>query len=89
VGDRATLAALGVLASLSPELRATVAGLSAATAYDVTLFLTGGGSVIWGSDSDAAAKNASVTAMLQTTRGAAGQVLDVSDPTLVTVRSAP
>jgi cell division protein FtsQ len=89
VGDRATLAALGVLASLSPELRATVAGLSAATAYDVTLFLTGGGSVIWGSDSDAAAKNAAVPAMLQTARGAAGQVLDVSDPTLVTVRSAP
>jgi cell division protein FtsQ len=87
-GDRATLAALGVLASLSPEVRGRVAGISAATAYDVTLFLSGGGSVIWGSDGDAAAKNAAVPAMLQTVGGAAGRILDVSDPTLVTVRDA-
>ncbi len=88
LGDRATLAALGVVASLSPQVRDRVAGVSAATAYDVTLFLAGGGSVIWGSDNDAAAKNAATVAMLQTVGGAAGQVLDVSDPTLVTARAA-
>lgn len=88
-GDRATLAALGVLASLSPDVRATVSGISAATAYDVTLFLTGGGSVIWGSDSDAAAKNAVIPAMVHTAGHlSAGQTLDVSDPTLVTMRAA-
>lgn len=87
-GDRATLAALGVVASLSPQVRDRVAGVAAATAYDVTLFLIGGGSVIWGSDNDAGAKNAATVAMLQTVGRAAGQVLDVSDPTLVTVRAA-
>ncbi len=55
---------------------------------ELELFLAGGGSVIWGSDNDAAAKNAATVAMLQTVGGAAGQVLDVSDPTLVTARAA-
>jgi cell division protein FtsQ len=71
-----------VLASLSPEVRGEVAGLSAATAYDVTLFLTGGRSVIWGSATEAAAKNAVIPALLRQP----GTVIDVSDPTLVTVR---
>lgn len=80
-GDRATLAALGVLKSLSPQVRGTVSGISAATAYDVTLFLSGGRSVVWGSDSDAGAKNAVIPAITKQP----GTVFDVSDPTLVTV----
>lgn len=88
-GDRATRAVLGVLASLSPEVRDRVAGLTAATAYDVRLFVKGGGSVIWGSDTDAAAKNAVIPALLASADlGVSGHVLDVSDPTLVTVRPA-
>jgi cell division protein FtsQ len=89
-GDRATLAALGVLAALSPEVRDRVAGISAVTGYDVTLFVTGGGSVIWGSDRDAAAKNSVIPALLGAPGlGTAGKMVDVSDPTLVTVRAQP
>lgn len=80
-GDRATLAALGVLASLSPELRAKVAAVTAANEYTVTLRLADDRTVIWGADTDAAAKNAAVPAML----AQPGTVFDVSDPTLVTV----
>lgn len=80
-GDRATLAALGVLASLSPEVRGTVVAVAAANEYTVTLRLVGDRTVIWGANSDAAAKNAVVPAML----AQPGQVFDVSDPTLVTV----
>jgi cell division protein FtsQ len=88
-GDRATRAVLGVLASLSPEVRDRVAGLAAATAYDVTLFVKGGGTVIWGSDTDAAAKNAVIPALLASADlGVSGAAVDVSDPTLVTVRPA-
>ncbi|MEO7124762.1 MAG: FtsQ-type POTRA domain-containing protein [Nakamurella sp.] len=81
-GDRATLAAIGVVGSLSAQVRAQVVGVSAATAYDVRLLLTNGRSVIWGSDSDAAAKNAVIPALLREP----GVVFDVSDPTLVTVQ---
>lgn len=80
--DRATAAALAVLASLSPQVREQVASVMAATEYGVTLRLADGRSVIWGSDRDAAAKNEVIPAILDQP----GQVFDVSDPTLVTVR---
>lgn len=80
-GDRATVAALRVLASLSPEVRGKVIAVAAANEYSVTLSVVGGRSVIWGADTDAAAKNAVVPAML----AQPGGIIDVSDPTLVTV----
>lgn len=82
VGDRPTMAAIAVVQSLSDDVRAHVVGVSAATAYDVRLQMTRGRTVIWGSDSDADAKNAVIPAMLQRP----GKIFDVSDPTLVTVR---
>lgn len=81
-GDRATMAALGVLGSLSAAIRAQVVVVSAPTAYDVTLVLKDGRSVVWGAAIDAAAKNLVVPAMLKRP----GDTIDVSDPTLVTVR---
>lgn len=83
-GDRATLAAIGVVGSLSEEIRARVVGVSAATEYDVRLLLARGRSVIWGSNSESAAKNAVIPALLRQ----GGVVFDVSDPTLVTVSAA-
>lgn len=80
-GDRATLAALGVLASLSPEVRGKVIAVAAANEYTVMLRLVGDRTVVWGADTLAAAKNAVVPAML----AQPGKVFDVSDPTLVTV----
>ncbi len=81
-GDRATLAALGVLRSLPPDIRESVAGMSAPTAYDVSLRLADGRTVIWGSDSEDARKAEVLPAVLDQP----GETFDISDPTLVTVR---
>ena len=80
-GDRATLAALGVLGSLPPAFRKTVASVTAPTAYSISLALSDGRTVVWGADEDTALKLQVLPAVL--TR--AGRVFDISDPTLVTV----
>lgn len=84
-GDRATIAALQVLRSLSPTLRGQLRSIVAPTAYDVALDLTDGRTVIWGSAGNAAlaaTKIRVLAAMLKQP----GTVFDISDPTLVTVR---
>jgi cell division protein FtsQ len=81
-GDRATLAALGVLGSLPPALRSSVSSIAAPSAYTITLNLRDGRSVLWGADADTELKIAVLPAVL--TRP--GHVFDISDPTLVTVR---
>lgn len=85
-GDRATTAAIAVLRSLTPELRARVRSIVAPTAYDVTLNLADGRTVIWGAAGDAASAAIKVQ-VLGAVLKRAGSVFDVSDPTLVTVRS--
>ncbi len=80
--DRATTAALTVLSSLPAAFRAQVHRIVAPTAYDVTLQLSDGRTVIWGSAGDAATKVAVLPAILKRP----GSVFDISDPTLVTVR---
>lgn len=79
--DRATRAALQVLASLDPGIRADLVSMSAAADYDVHLRLSKGRTVIWGSADQAAAKNQALAAVLRQP----GDTFDVSDPTLVTV----
>lgn len=81
-GDRATMAALAVLASLSPEVAALVAAVSAPTEYDVLLRLSDGREVLWGEDRFADDKNVVLPALL----AQPGAAFDVTDPTLVTVR---
>ncbi|MBN9610977.1 MAG: FtsQ-type POTRA domain-containing protein [Actinobacteria bacterium] len=80
--DRATTAALTVLSSLPAAFRTQVQSIVAPTAYDITLRLRDGRTVIWGSASDAATKTAVLPAILERP----GTVFDISDPTLVTVR---
>ena len=81
-GDRATLAALGVLGSLAPGIRDEVTGVSAPHAYDIALSLTGGRTVVWGANADNATKNQVLPALLKRP----GTTYDVTDPTLATVR---
>ncbi|MBM9477528.1 FtsQ-type POTRA domain-containing protein [Nakamurella flavida] len=84
-GDPATVAALTVAQALPDGLRTQVAAVAARTAFDVTLRLADGRTVVWGDAADAtqtARKIEVLPALLQQD----GTVLDVSDPTLVTVR---
>jgi cell division protein FtsQ len=81
-GDRATLAALGILGSLPPAMRRTVASISAPSTYAITLNLADGRRVLWGSDTQNALKVAVLPALL----ARPGKAFDISDPTLVTVR---
>jgi cell division protein FtsQ len=82
VGDRATLAALGVLGSLTEKLRKEVTGIVAPNAYDISLTLSGHRTVIWGSNSDNATKVEVLPALLHRP----GTTYDITDPTLATVR---
>jgi cell division protein FtsQ len=81
-GDPATMASLGVVGSLSPTLRKDVASISAPSAYAITLQLTDGRTVLWGTDTQNATKAQVLPALL----ARPGTTFDISDPTLVTVR---
>jgi cell division protein FtsQ len=81
-GDRATLAALGVLGTLPEAIRTQVTGIVAPSAYDISLTLTGGRTVLWGANTDGARKIAALPAVL----ARPGHTYDITDPTLVTVR---
>ena len=81
-GDPATVAALRTAASLPPPLLAKVARFRVPSPFDITLVLTDGREVFWGTAEDQAAKAAVLPAVL--TRP--GQHFDISDPTLVSVR---
>jgi cell division protein FtsQ len=81
-GDRATIAALDALTVLPAGIARQVLVVTARTPDSVALTLTGGRTVVWGGDDDAAAKARVLPALL--TRP--GTVYDVSTPTVVTVR---
>lgn len=80
--DPATLAALRVLAALTPELRAKLIAVVAETPVRIHLELTGGRSVVWGDADDSAAKARVATALL----GQPGRTIDVSAPDVATTR---
>jgi cell division protein FtsQ len=79
--DPTTVAAVRVLAALTPVLRERLATLVAESPTRLRLELTGGKTVVWG-DAEASEKKARVaTALLDR----AGTVIDVSTPAIVTV----
>jgi len=82
-GDPSTLAALTVVAALTPDFRAQVLSLSARTAFDIELTMADGKKIIWGEPTESAQKMQILPALLAAQEGTA---YDVSDPTLVTVR---
>ncbi|WP_111765048.1 cell division protein FtsQ/DivIB [Nakamurella deserti] len=81
-GDPATAAGLAVVAALPAGLVGTVASVTAANPYDITVQLTDGRSVIWGGATDNARKSQILTAVL----ARPGTTFDISDPGLVAVR---
>jgi cell division protein FtsQ len=87
--DRTTRAALGALVALPADVRADVAAASATTPEDVTLTLTDGTTVLWGSAEDAAGKADVLVALLgQLDAGALepATTIDVSAPAAVVLR---
>lgn len=80
--DQPTLAALQVLASLPPDLRAQVGEIAARSISDIALTLLDGRVVHWGGV-EKSDRKAAVTAPLLSQPG---QVYDVSSPDLPTVR---
>lgn len=80
-GDQRTQAVVAVLGALPTPLRPLVLTVSARTPGSVTLGLTGGRTVRWGSTDDSARKAAVLAALM--TRP--GKVYDVSSPELPTV----
>ena len=81
--DQSTVAALDVIAALTPDFRAQVLSLSARTAFDIELTMADGKKIIWGEVTGSAQKMQILPALLAAQEGTE---YDVSDPTLVTVR---
>jgi cell division protein FtsQ len=79
--DTATAAALAVVGELTAPVKATVASVSARSAYAVTLDLRDGRSVIWGSPDNGAKKAQILAAVL----AQPGKTYDISDPDYVSV----
>jgi cell division protein FtsQ len=87
--DAATTAALGALTALPRDVRAQVTGLAAHTADDVTLSLTDGRSVLWGSADRTERKAEVLGALLEQIDSGAldpAGTLDVSTPDSVVLR---
>ena len=98
--DPATIAALAVSAALPAKVRATVSRISVPSPAAVTLTLSDGLSVVWGDADNSARKAQAMAALLKTVANPPvvldrhGRpipakkvtVLDVSDPSVVTVR---
>lgn len=80
--DPATVAGLAVVAALPADLVGSVASVTAANPYDITVQLADGRSVIWGGATDNARKAQILTAVL----AQPGTTFDISDPGLVAVR---
>ena len=78
----ATRAALDVLTALPEALHARVSSVSAATPASVTLQLTSGRTVVWGTAGQTVRKAAVVEALLRRP----GRTLDVTSPNVVVVR---
>jgi cell division protein FtsQ len=80
-GDASTVAALAVLAALTPELRAALVRLEAPAPTRIRLALTKNRAIIWGDASQNEAKARVATSLLNHP----GAVIDVSAPDVVTV----
>lgn len=80
--DPAAMAALTALAALKDPVPPQVAQVKAPTPEQVTLYLTGGRTVLWGGGEDSAAKASVLTELLKRP----GTYFDVSTPSVVTVR---
>lgn len=78
--DPATRAALKVLAALTPELRAAVAGVAAPSPNRIRLQLADGRVIVWGDADRGAAKATVATALL----GTDATTIDVSVPDVAT-----
>jgi cell division septal protein FtsQ len=88
-GDPATTAALGAVVALPADVRRQVTGVTASTPDDVTLTLTDGRTVRWGSAAETPRKARVLAALLdQIDSGALDEAatLDVSTPDAVVLR---
>ena len=81
-GDPSTRAALEVLTTLRPEIAGQVGRVAAPTAAAVTLTLTDGRVVVWGSTDRSQEKAEKLAALLTVP----GRSYDVSSPELATVK---
>lgn len=81
-GDPATVAALGVLTSLPPDLRGQVREVAASSRSNISLTLHDGRVLVWGSGEKSDRKAAVALPLLTQ----AGQTYDVSSPDLPTVK---
>ncbi|GLZ03638.1 hypothetical protein Acsp03_11050 [Actinomadura sp. NBRC 104412] len=84
--DASTLAALRVLHTLPERLRRQVDIVEAPSAESVTLRMSGGRTVVWGSDERAEEKVRLVDALRKTAAGRAARTIDVSAPEVVTAQ---
>jgi cell division protein FtsQ len=87
--DAATTAALGALTALPRDVRTEVTGVTARTADDVTLTLTDGRSVLWGSADRTERKAEVLGALLDQIESGTldpADTLDVSTPDSVVLR---
>lgn len=80
-GDQRTQAAVAVLGVLPPQLKALLVSVSANTPGSVTLGLTGGRTIKWGSADDSTRKAQVLAALMSQP----GKVYDVSSPDLPTI----
>lgn len=80
--DPPTRAALGVMTALRPEVVAQVSRIAAPSVAAITLTLTDGRTVVWGTDDNTAEKAEKLAALLTQP----GRVYDVSSPDLPTVK---
>jgi cell division protein FtsQ len=80
--DVNTRSALKVLTALSDELRDQVVEISVAAPAQIRLELRKNRTVVWGDDTESDLKNQVVTALLKR----AGKQIDVSAPSVVTIR---
>jgi cell division protein FtsQ len=87
--DAATAAGLAAISALPPSVRSRAASVSATTGEDVTLRLTDGTTVVWGSGDQSGAKAAALAGLLEQIGRNALQgagTIDVSAPAAVVLR---
>lgn len=85
-GDTGFTAAVAVLVSLPGQLRATVDTVNGGTRDDVTLTLTGGTRVVWGSAEDSELKAVVLAQLMKKTAPESVTEYDVSSPGSAVVR---
>ena len=88
-GDPATMAALAAVEALPADVRGQVASAAAATAEDISLTLTDGTLVRWGSADESDRNGAALAALIQQLAGGdlePADTIDVSTPEAVVLR---